>query len=124
LIWADRERSCFFCHSGVFEERRGSGRYSELKFIEDSTNLDTEGRFLVVAVEPICNGHDANAFEVELREDREHQVVVASESGEIIDENQVELTPLRGREQRGEAVSIAPRSRLRLVPVDVVVENG
>ena len=42
--------------------------------------LDAERRLLVVAVEGVGHRHDAHALEVQLRDDGEHQVVVAGES--------------------------------------------
>jgi hypothetical protein len=53
-------------------------------------------RLKVVAVQAVGHRDDPDAGDMELGEDREHDVVVAGEAGEIVDEDEVKGPVLAG----------------------------
>ncbi|MDQ2760675.1 MAG: hypothetical protein M3Y17_09685 [Actinomycetota bacterium] len=53
---------------------------AKLEFVEDPSDLDREGRLLIVAIQSVCHGDHADPLERELGDDRQHQVVVAGET--------------------------------------------
>lgn len=60
---------------------------------------------------------------MELGHDREHQVVVACQAGEIVDEDDIEGFGLSGLDEGGEAGAILAGARLGLVGVDVLFDD-
>src|SRR5262249_2595748 len=59
-------------------------KISKLELVENAANLDSEGGFLIIAVESVGNRHDADAVEAQLGQDREHEVVVARQARKVV----------------------------------------
>ncbi len=95
----------------------------ELELIEDAADLDAEGGLLVVTVQAIGDGDDVDPREVELGQHGEHQVVIARQPREVVDQHELERALLAGGEEGGEPLAVSPGARLGLVGVDVLVEN-
>ena len=93
----------------------------ELELVEDAADLDGERRLLVVAVETVGDRNHADALEVELSDDREHEVVVTGEPRQIVDEHHIEFVVVSRCHERGETRPIRASTRLGLVGVDVIV---
>ncbi|MEX1258774.1 MAG: hypothetical protein WEG36_14255 [Gemmatimonadota bacterium] len=96
----------------------------ELELVEDAADLDTEGGLLVIAVQPVGHRHHPHSLEMQLGNHREHEVVVAGEPREVVDQHYVELRVLGGGHQGHEPYPIAASPRFRLVGVDVVLQHG
>jgi len=95
----------------------------ELQFVEDAPDLEAERGLLVVAVEPVGDGHDTDPREMELREHGEHEIVVAGEPGQVVDQHDLERAMLAGRKQRGQPPGVSPGARLGLISVGVLLED-
>ena len=64
-----------------------------------------------------------DALEVELGQDREHEVVVPGQSREVVDQDHLEPAGPRRREEVGQRLTVAPGSRLRLIRVHILVRD-
>ena len=53
---------------------------AQLQFVEDATDLDTEHALFVVGLEAVGDKRDLDTVEAKLRQNREHEEVVAGES--------------------------------------------
>jgi len=95
----------------------------ELELIKDPADLDAEGGLLIVAIQPICHRDHVNPGEMELGQDGQHEVVIARQPREVIDQHEVEGALLSGGEERGQSRAVFPGARLGLVGVDVLFEN-
>jgi hypothetical protein len=68
----------------------------QLQFVEDTPNLNAERGLGVVAVQPVGDRDHVDAGELQFCEDREHQVVVAGQPRQIVDEHDLEEVALGG----------------------------
>src|SRR6516164_4884297 len=73
----------------------------ELQLIEDAANLDAEGCVLIVTVQAIGDRDDVDVCEMELGQHGEHEVVIACQAREVVDQYDLEGALLAGREEGG-----------------------
>ena len=73
----------------------------ELEFVENAADLDAEGRVLVVAIQAVGDGDDTDPGEMELGQQGEHEIVIAGQAREIIDQHDLECALLAGSEEGG-----------------------
>jgi hypothetical protein len=95
----------------------------ELELIKDPADLDAEGGLLIMAIQPIGDRDHVDAREMKLGQYGEHQVVIARQPREVIDQHDLEGALLSGGEEGGQSRSVFPRARLGLVGVHVLFEN-
>jgi outer membrane lipopolysaccharide assembly protein LptE/RlpB len=78
----------------------------QLQLIENAPDLDPQRRFLVMTIESICYRDYTHSSKMQLSQDREHEVIVASQARKIIHQDHLELPHLCGIKQHGQALAI------------------
>ena len=73
----------------------------ELQLVEDAANLDAEGCVLIVAVQAIGDGDDVDTGEMEFGQHGEHEVIIARQPREVVDQHDLEGALLAGSEEGG-----------------------
>src|SRR5262249_35600418 len=73
----------------------------ELQLVEDAADLDAKGGVLIVAVQAISDGDDVDTGEMELGQHGEHEIIIARQAREVVDQHDLEGALLAGREEGG-----------------------
>jgi hypothetical protein len=86
----------------------------EFQLVKDAPDLDPQRRFLVMAIESIGYGDDTHTGEVKLRQHREHEIVVASNTGQIAISTCPKMSEVR-HQQGGALFQCAPSFLCRIL---------
>ena len=80
-----------------------------------SPDLDTELGFLISRIEAVRDRHHADTVEVKFRHEGQHEVIVPGQTGQVIDQDHVEIFGRTGGQEACQSLPIRPRTGSRFV---------